>query len=167
MAQIDKVQASIPSKVVVHPLVLLSIVDHYKRVAQGTKRRVVGCLIGVYEKGLVHVTNSYAVPFEEDKDVWFLDHVYHEDMYKKIQAKEKIVGWYSTGPTIHKNDIEINEKFKLYNSNPVYVVCKVQEHDEESIPAKSYCSIEEVDQDGSLVKNFIHVPSIIDATEAE
>lgn len=130
MATIDKLTASIPSNVVVHPLVLLSIVDHYKRVAQGTKRRVVGCLLGEYEKGMVHVSNCYAIPFEEDKDVWFLDHVYHEDMYgmyRKIQSKERIVGWYSSGPTISKNDIEINEKFKLYNTNPVYVVTKVQE----------------------------------------
>jgi 26S proteasome regulatory subunit N8 len=57
------------------------------------------------------VTNSYAVPFEEDlaePDIWFFDHVYHEEMYdmmRKINSKEKILGWYSTGPTIRKSDI--------------------------------------------------------------
>nr|ACR37305.1 unknown [Zea mays] len=63
--------------VVVHPLVLLSIVDHYNRVARDTRKRVVGVLLGTSSRGSVDVTNSYAVPFEEDdKDprIWFLDH---------------------------------------------------------------------------------------------
>ena len=46
-------------------------------------------------------------------------------MFRRINAKEKIVGWYSSGPTIRKPDIEINEKFRAYNSNPVLVVTNV------------------------------------------
>jgi hypothetical protein len=50
-----------PSQVVVHPLVLLSIVDHYNRVTLGSKKRVVGVLLGSVDKeGKVDVTNSYA-----------------------------------------------------------------------------------------------------------
>lgn len=52
--------------VVVHPLVLLSAADHYHRVARGTRKRVVGVLLGQVTKGSVDVTNSFAVPFEED-----------------------------------------------------------------------------------------------------
>ena len=46
------------------------------------------------------MSNSFAVPFDEDErdpDVYFLDHDYLESMYamfKKVNAKEKIVGWY-------------------------------------------------------------------------
>ena len=46
------------------------------------------------------MSNSFAVPFDEDDkdpDVYFLDHDYLESMYtmfKKVNAKEKIVGWY-------------------------------------------------------------------------
>lgn len=47
-------------KVVVHPLVLLSIVDNYYRVAKDTRKRVVGVLLGSSFKGTVDVTNSYA-----------------------------------------------------------------------------------------------------------
>lgn len=47
-------------KVIVHPLVLLSIVDHYNRVARDTRKRVVGVLLGTSFKGTVDVTNSYA-----------------------------------------------------------------------------------------------------------
>ena len=54
------IMPQVPSNVVVHPLVLLSVVDHYKRVAGGTKKRVVGILLGSSAKGLVDCTNSYA-----------------------------------------------------------------------------------------------------------
>jgi hypothetical protein len=47
-------------RVVVHPLVLLSIVDHYNRVARDTRKRVVGVLLGTSSRGTVDVTNSYA-----------------------------------------------------------------------------------------------------------
>jgi len=36
----------LPAEVVVHPLVLLSVVDHYNRVAKDTRKRVVGVLLG-------------------------------------------------------------------------------------------------------------------------
>lgn len=37
---------TLPTAVVVHPLVLLSVVDHYNRVAKDSRRRVVGVLLG-------------------------------------------------------------------------------------------------------------------------
>ena len=46
--------------VVVHPLVLLSVVDHYRRVAKDTRKRVVGILLGEKHKGRTDVTNSFA-----------------------------------------------------------------------------------------------------------
>ena len=51
---------NIPGKAVVHPLVLLSVVDHYSRVAKDTDKRVVGVLLGTTHKGVVDITNSYA-----------------------------------------------------------------------------------------------------------
>ena len=37
--------------VVVHPLVLLAVTDHYNRVAKDTRKRVIGVLLGENEKG--------------------------------------------------------------------------------------------------------------------
>jgi 26S proteasome regulatory subunit N8 len=51
--------------VAIHPLVLLSAAD-YHRVARGTRKRVVGVLLGSVSRGKVDATNSFAVPFEED-----------------------------------------------------------------------------------------------------
>lgn len=55
---------NVPTKVIVHPLVLLSTVDHYNRIAKDTKKRVVGVLLGEITKAkgeiVVDVTNSFA-----------------------------------------------------------------------------------------------------------
>ena len=50
----------VPESAVVHPLVLLSVVDHYNRVARDTRKRVVGVLLGETSKGRVDITNSFA-----------------------------------------------------------------------------------------------------------
>jgi hypothetical protein len=47
-------------RVVVHSLVLLSIADHYNRVARDIRKRVVGVLLGTSSRGSVDVTNSCA-----------------------------------------------------------------------------------------------------------
>ncbi|XP_021618275.1 26S proteasome non-ATPase regulatory subunit 7 homolog A [Manihot esculenta] len=161
-------------KVIVHPLVLLSIVDNYNRVAKDTRKRVVGVLLGSSFKGAVDVTNSYAVPFEEDdKDpsIWFLDHNYHESMFsmfKRINAREHVVGWYSTGPKLRENDLDIHGLLNDYVSNPVLVIIDVQPV-ELGIPTKTYCAVEEERENATQKsqKVFVHVPSEIAAHEVE
>jgi 26S proteasome regulatory subunit N8 len=137
-------------KVVVHPLVLLSVVDHFNRMAKvGSQRRVVGILLGSWRKGVLDVSNSFAVPFDEDdKDptVWFLDHDYLENMYgmfRKVNARERIVGWYHTGPKLHRNDVVIDEFIKQYCPNSVLVVVDAQPK-EVGLPTDAYVAIEEI-----------------------
>ncbi|KAJ1733996.1 proteasome regulatory particle subunit [Coemansia sp. BCRC 34490] len=165
--------ASNPTKVVVHPLVLLSVVDHYNRVAKNTKKRVVGVLLGQADSTSVNVANSFAVPFEEDEkspSVWFLDHNYIEtmrDMFKKVNAKEKVIGWYHSGPKLRSSDLQISELFKRYTANPVLVVVDVQPK-EIGIPTDAYFSVEDIHDDGTTAtKTFEHVPSEIGAEETE
>ncbi|GMP23299.1 hypothetical protein ACSBR1_007800 [Camellia fascicularis] len=170
----QQISARSIEKVIVHPLVLLSIVDHYNRVARDTKKRVVGVLLGASFRGTVDVTNSYAVPFEEDdKDpsIWFLDHNYHESMFsmfRRINAKEHVVGWYSTGPKLRENDLNIHGLFNDYVPNPVLVIIDVQPK-EMGIPTKAYYAVEEVKENATQKsqKVFVHVPSEIAAHEVE
>eukprot|EP00922_Rhytidocystis_sp_ex-Travisia-forbesii_P005610 GHVS01008158.1.p1 GENE.GHVS01008158.1~~GHVS01008158.1.p1 ORF type:complete len:325 (+),score=61.50 GHVS01008158.1:101-1075(+) len=159
-------------QIVVHPLVLLSVTDHYNRSARGTTKRVVGTLLGEVVGGAVHITNSYAVPFEEDTKqptVWFFDHNYHEHLYrmfKKVNAKERIVGWYSSGPKIRPSDLEIHELYRKYTPHPVYVI--VDTHPQELVvPTDAYLSYEEPTSDKLFRRTFLHVPSTIGAYEAE
>lgn len=163
------------NKVIVHPLVLLSVVDHFNRMGKiGNQKRVVGVLLGCWRaKGVLDISNSFAVPFDEDdkdKSVWFLDHDYLENMYsmfKKVNAKERVVGWYHTGPKLHQNDIAINELVRRYCPNSVLVIIDAKPKDL-GLPTEAYIAVEEVHDDGSPTsKTFEHVPSEIGAEEAE
>lgn len=116
---------------------------------------------------------SFLVPFDEDdkdKSVWFLDHDYLENMYgmfKKVNARERVVGWYHTGPKLHQNDIAINELIRRYCPNSVLVIIDAKPKDL-GLPTEAYQAVEEVHDDGSPTsKTFEHVPSEIGAEEAE
>lgn len=116
---------------------------------------------------------SISVPFDEDdkdKSVWFLDHDYLESMYgmfKKVNARERVVGWYHTGPKLHQNDIAINELLRRYCPNSVLVIIDAKPKDL-GLPTEAYIAVEEVHDDGSPTsKTFEHVPSEIGAEEAE
>ncbi|KAF7942703.1 uncharacterized protein EAE97_006157 [Botrytis byssoidea] len=157
----------------VAPLVLLSAADHYGRSESKGTRRVVGVLLGQNEGKNVRVSNSFAVPFEEDEkdpSVWFLDHNYVEsmnDMFKKINAKEKLIGWYHSGPKLRASDLEVNELFKRYTPNPLLVIINCQPTDS-GVPTDAYFAVEEIKDDGTTTsKTFVHTPTIIEAEEAE
>lgn len=173
--------SNLPAKVTVAPLVLLSVVDHYNRVGASGKKRVVGAILGDrVEKGesgvgceFVRVTNSFAVPFEEDSrnsDVWYLDHNFIEgmqDMFKKINAKEKLLGWYHSGPRLRGADMAINEAFKRFVPNPLLLIVDA-EPQTVGIPTDAYYATDEIKANGtSSGRTFNHVPSSIEAEEAE
>eukprot|EP01084_Bolivina_argentea_P015933 29856_1 len=159
-------------RVEIHPLVLLSVTDHYNRVAKDTKKRVVGCLLGQRIGKRLDVTNSFAVPFDEEErspGTWFLDYNYLEDlayMFKRVNTRERIVGWYSSGPKLKKNDIDIHKLFYEYNTEPICCIIRVSEETED-LPTKAYCGVDVVQSDGRHSKEFAHVPSIVTASEAE
>ena len=162
--------------VTVSPLVLLSVVDHFNRVAKDTNKRVVGVILGetLADGTIINVTNSYAIPFEEDEknpSVWFLDHNYIDamgDMFRKINAREQLVGWYHLGPKLRPLDLKINEMFKKYTSNPLLLIVYVEPRELVGIPTDAYFAVEDIKNDGSAAeKTFVHVPSLIEAEEAE
>jgi len=178
----DKKEAEVPEeikdqsmKIEVHPLVLLSVVDHFNRMGKiGNQKRVVGLLLGSWTtKTHLDISNSFAIPFDEDEkdpSVWFLDHQYLEQMYamfKKVNAKERIVGWYHTGPKLHPNDIAINDLLRKYCSQSVLVIIDAKPKNI-GLPTEAYRAVEEIHDDGTpTTKTFEHVPSEIGAEEAE
>ncbi|GMF07276.1 unnamed protein product [Ambrosiozyma monospora] len=169
--------------VFVAPLVLLSAVDHYERVLKSSStsfspnsnKRVLGAILGDNSnKNIIKVTNSFAIPFEEDEknpNIWFLDHNYIEsmmEMFKKINAKEKLIGWYHTGPKLKQSDLKINEIFKVFTDNPLLLIVDVNSTDKIDIPTDCYLAVDEIKEDGSSSeRTFIHLPSMIQAEEAE
>jgi 26S proteasome regulatory subunit N8 len=167
--------APIPANIIVHPLVLLSVTDHYNRVAKDTQKRVVGVLLGTRDGAECDITNSFAVPFEENLDnptVWFLDHNFLDTMYwmfKKVNTNEQIIGFYSSGPKLKENDLKISALFRSFCDpyEPVFVIIDVRPG-VEALPTTAYVAIEEVESDGKeIARVFKHLPVSIEAEEAE
>ncbi|KAL0954453.1 hypothetical protein HGRIS_003429 [Hohenbuehelia grisea] len=170
----EQLTALAGTTVIVHPLVLLSVADHHARsVSRNSHKRVVGVLLGQDNGTTINVANSFGIPFEEDeKDskTWFLDHNYIESMYglfKKVNARERLIGWYHSGPKLRASDQEINDLFKRFIARPVMVIVDVRPQTV-GIPTDAYFAVEEIKDDGTEThKTFLHVPSAIEAEEAE
>ena len=62
LSDFSRMPTRVPSQVVVHPIVLLSVVDHFNRLSKiGFQKRVVGVLLGSWRKGnTVDVAASFA-----------------------------------------------------------------------------------------------------------
>jgi 26S proteasome regulatory subunit N8 len=57
-------------------------------------------------------------------------------MFRKVNAKEKFLGWYTTSPK--KNDIEIHQIFKNYCENAVLVVVDPEHSDPLALPTEAF-----------------------------
>lgn len=58
-------------------------------------------------------------------------------------AREKVVGWYHTGPKLHQNDVAINELVRRYCPNSVLVIIDAAPKDL-GLPTEAYRAVEEV-----------------------
>jgi len=89
------------------------------------------------------------------------------EMFKKVNARERMIGWYNTGPKLRASDQEINELFERFIARPVMVIVDVRPQTV-GIPTDAYFAVEEIKDDGTETrKTFLHVPSAIEAEEAE
>lgn len=140
------------------PLVLLSVVDHYKRVSSA---RVVGILLGNVLDSKVSITNSFAIPFEETEENFFLDSSYLQnmfDLFYKVNCSEKIVGWYHSGPKMFRNDLEISKAISKYCNDPVLAIVDVY-MEASDIPVQVYRL--------KLKKELEHINVLVGADETE
>ncbi|KAJ8297539.1 hypothetical protein KUTeg_024542, partial [Tegillarca granosa] len=91
----------------IHPVVLFSIVDSYERRNEDA-RRVIGTLLGQYDKGAVEITNCFAVPHNESEDEVAADLEYARNMF-------------STGSDISEHSVLIHEFYTREAKNPVHL----------------------------------------------
>ncbi|KAG5350448.1 hypothetical protein C0989_011021 [Termitomyces sp. Mn162] len=92
-----------PTSVTVHPVALFSILDHYLRRGDN-QPRVIGTLLGTRTDTEVEVKSAFAVLHSETSEQVAVDMDYHRgvyDLHHKINPKEVIVGWYSTGSNLN------------------------------------------------------------------
>lgn len=95
-------------------------------------------------------------------------------MFRKVHAKERVVGFYSTGPQIRPNDLRIHDIVKRFlpkttATPPVFCIIDIRP-DRQSMPTTSYKVVEEVSTKGGqrqVKLSFAHVPTEMGAQEAE
>ncbi|CAM8910358.1 unnamed protein product [Rhodiola kirilowii] len=108
----------------VHPLVIFNICDCYVRRPEIVER-VIGTLLGsVLPDGTVDIRNSYAVPHSESSDQVALDIDYHHNMlacHQKVNPKEVIVGWYSTGFGVTGGSAVYHDFYSREVANPIHL----------------------------------------------
>lgn len=95
-------------------------------------------------------------------------------MFRKVNAKERVVGFYSTGPQIRSNDLRIHDIVRRFLPSatpvpPIFCIIDIRP-DRQSLPTTAYKVVEEVStQNGQrqVQLSFAHVPCQMGAMEAE
>jgi translation initiation factor 3 subunit F len=83
---------------VVHPLVLLSVLDHHTRRQEGAGR-VIGTLLGRRDGEKVEVTNCFPIPHAERDEEVAIGKDFNRQMlalHLRCNPNETVVGWYAT-----------------------------------------------------------------------
>ncbi|XP_039131693.1 eukaryotic translation initiation factor 3 subunit F [Dioscorea cayenensis subsp. rotundata] len=153
----------------IHPVVLFNICDCYVR-RPDQAERVIGTLLGsVSPDGTVEIRNTYAVPHSEPGDQVAIDVDYHHNMYashQKVNPKEVIVGWFSTGLGVSGRSALIHEFYSREVTNPVHLTVDTGFTDGEA-SIKAYISINLSLGDRQLAAQFQEIPLDFRMVEAE
>lgn len=93
-------------------------------------------------------------------------------MFKKVNARERIVGWYHTGPKLKNNDLRIHELVQEHmpaGHEATACIIDVQRQDADSgLPIDAYIAEDEIREDGKPAgKTWRHIASAVGAEEAE
>ena len=65
-------------------------------------------------------------------------------------ARERLIGWYHTGPKLRASDQEINDLFKRFIARPVMVIVDVREQ-AVGMPTDAYFAVEEIKDVGHFL----------------
>lgn len=153
----------------VHPLVIFNICDCYVR-RPDQADRVIGTLLGsISADGTVDIRNSYAVPHNESSDQVALDIDYHHNMllsHQKVNPKEVIVGWYSTGFGVSGGSALIHDFYAREVPNPVHLTVDTGFRNGEA-SIKAFVSVNLSLGDRKLAAQFQEIPLDLRMVEAE
>lgn len=114
----------------IHPVVVFSILDHYKR-RSDNQDRVLGTLLGEVEEGtnVVYIKNCFPVPHQmKDDHQVTVNMAYHAKMsslHKKVNKKEICVGWYTTGEKVSYISSLIHEVYRNECEEPLLLTVDV------------------------------------------
>ncbi|KAL3132390.1 hypothetical protein ABBQ32_008957 [Trebouxia sp. C0010 RCD-2024] len=154
----------------VQPVVLFSICDAYIRRNEG-KDRVIGTLLGSISDGVVDIRECYAVPHNESMDQVEMDIVHHRtlsELRRRVNNKERIVGWYSTGQGVSGSDARFQMYYETQCQNPVHLrVDTTLTNNKLDVVAYVARHLTLGDRSTSLAQEFQQVPCEVRTVEVE
>jgi len=155
--------------VIVHPVVIISVLDHFIRRNESEGQRVIGTLLGVYnsQEGSVEIRNCFPVPHTEGEQL-AVDMDFHTNMlqlHQRVSPKEVIVGWYSTGDVDEISVIIHDFYSRKMTIPPVHVVVHPKIANL-ALNVKAYSSTSVVLNEKHLGSQFIPIPLQI-STESD
>ncbi|KAM7271447.1 hypothetical protein ACFE04_030661 [Oxalis oulophora] len=181
-----QLSGSSPVSAKIHPLVIFNICDCYVR-RPDQAERVIGTLLGsVLPDGTIDIRNSYAVPHNESSDQTMLqlsmtsvlvaldqtvalDIDYHTNMlvsHQKVNPKEVIVGWYSTGRGVTGGSALIHDFYAREVQNPIHLTVDTGFGSGQGT-IKAYVSVNLSLGDQQLAAQFQEIPLDRRMVEAE
>ncbi|KAK3280920.1 hypothetical protein CYMTET_11261 [Cymbomonas tetramitiformis] len=152
----------------VHPVVLFNICDSFIRRSEG-QERVIGTLLGSFGDNGVEIKNTYAVPHNESQGQVAVDIDFHKTMYElhhRVNPKEVIVGWYSTGDGVGPSDALIQDFYGRDVPNPVHLTVDTNMTDGH-MAIKAYVSTPLMLGDKPLATQFHQVAVDLRMAEAD
>jgi len=156
--------------VLLHPLVIVNISDHFTRekVRTGKARRVFGILLGTQSGRRVEVSNSFEILLVGDThtiDKEFLQA--RVSQLTRVFEKSEILGWYSTGKNAEGYDMQIHQQVEQHNESPLYLLLNPEPAPgSRELPLSlTETTVRVVDDKPTVV--FTKVPYRVETTEAE
>lgn len=116
-------------EVLLHPLVIINISDHFTRQKIRTKdpkARVVGVLLGTLQGRVAQLHTSFELTLTTVNNEPIIDTQYlatKKDQYSKVFPDYEVLGWYSTGSEVQIIDELIHKQIAVFSENPLYLLC--------------------------------------------
>mmetsp|Transcript_10598 Transcript_10598/g.25091 ORF Transcript_10598/g.25091 Transcript_10598/m.25091 type:complete len:305 (-) Transcript_10598:162-1076(-) len=168
------------TQVIVHPLVLLHVLDHHTR-RQEASGRVIGTLLGRRDGKKIEVTNCFAVPHAERGDEVAIGKDFNKQMlalHLKANKKETVVGWYASAaladgddeaPDLIANTSSLIHEFYAEESDEGDAIHLVVDTRllEDAITARAYRSTPVMVQGESMANMFHELRLTLQKSEAE
>jgi len=96
----------------IHPLVIISISDHYTRIKANLGKQVVmGCLMGIQSGRTLEIMTSFELVYERSADGISVKSELlkeREQQMKEVYPDYDILGWYTTAPNLTADDKKIH-----------------------------------------------------------
>lgn len=176
----EALQVDDGAPIILHPLVVLNVSDHYTRYvalqmftgtgsscapngltdSQGNPR-VIGILLGSHHGRVIEICHSVELTAEKRVDGSVeIDAVFMHnrlEQYNQIFGQYVVVGWYSTGDRVSADDLRLHEEvFTVMNEAPILLMMNTRKNMNDHSKNSTGCSAMQTDGTGSKLETDGH-----------